>query len=557
MGITDFYKATRTSSSEKRSENATDNISNYDETSGDELEAGVQLDQNVKSIGVISATFLIINRCIGAGIFATGASIYNFSGSVGASLMLWVGGTIIAFSGLLVYLEFGSILTRNGSEVVYLQHIYKKPNFLVISAYAVYALTMPWTAGNSIVTGEYILTAAGKEVTQWNSRGIALAVVTFAFAINAFNAKLGLWVANTLGSFKIIIILFIIITGWVGLGNGIKSSNFSPTHNFSNAFDGETPTGYGIVNALYNVIWSYVGYSNASYALGEVKNPQKVLKVAAPSAFIGIAIAYMLVNIAYYAVVPTEVISTSKRILVAEFFFHAFGTNASKAASVFVALSAWGNVMSVIFAQGRIITQLGRQSVIPFSRFFGSSKPFNTPFTGLLEHWIIGIIFICAVPPGDSYNFILNLVSYPLNVINSFLGAGLIWIYIRKRQGKIEWNPPIKASLPVAIFFFLSSLYLVVAPYIPPTAGQSVYESLPYWLHAVVAWGIFGLGGIYWAVWTQLLPRLGGYKLVEKEVLGDDGFWRNKVYKVAKDSTEDEIQEQIAAENAADSGIKH
>ena len=265
----------------------------------------------------------------------------------------------------------------------------------------------------------------------------------------------------------------------------------------------------------------------------------------------------MLVNIAYYAVVPTEVISTSKRILVSEFFYYAFGTNASKAASVFVALSAWGNVMSVIFAQGRIITQLGRQSVIPFSRFFGSSRPFNTPFTGLLEHWIIGVIFICAVPPGDSYNFILNLVSYPLNVINSFLGAGLIWIYIRKRQGKFEWNAPIKATLPVTIFFFLSSLYLVIAPYVPPSEGQSVYEKLPYWLHAVVAWGIFGLGGIYWAIWTQLLPRIGGYKLVEKEVLGDDGFWRNKVYKVSKDSSEDEIQEQIEAEIAADKDIKH
>lgn len=36
MGITDFYKATRTSSSEKRSDVNTDNLSNY-ETSGDEL----------------------------------------------------------------------------------------------------------------------------------------------------------------------------------------------------------------------------------------------------------------------------------------------------------------------------------------------------------------------------------------------------------------------------------------------------------------------------------------------------------------------------------------
>ena len=190
----------------------------------------------------------------------------------------------------------------------------------------------------------------------------------------------------------------------------------------------------------------------------------KVLKVSAPLALLGIAIAYMLVNIAYYAVVPVDVIAASKRILVADFFYYAFGSKASKAAAVFVALSAWGNVMSVIFSQGRIITQLGRSGVIPFSRFFGSSKPFNTPFTGLLEHWIIGVIFICAVPPGDSYNFILNLVSYPLNVINTLLGAGLVWIYIRKYQGKYEWNPKIKATFPVAVFFFLSSLYLVAAP---------------------------------------------------------------------------------------------
>ncbi|KGU13420.1 hypothetical protein MEQ_01140 [Candida albicans P87] len=543
MGFTDLYKPSE--SPEKKSDTNTDNLSEY--STDHEIEAGVQLDQNVKQIGIISATFLIINRCIGAGIFATGSTIYTLSGSVGTSLILWVAGTLIAFAGLLVYMEFGSVLTRNGSEVVYLQHIYKSPRFLVISSYAVYALTMPWTAGNSVVTGEYILTAAGKEVTQWNSRGIALAVVTFAFLINAINAKAGLFMANTLGSFKIVIILFIIITGWVGLGNGIKTGHFEPTHNFHNAFEGQTPTGYGICVALYNVIWSFVGYSNASYALGEVKNPMKVLKVSAPLALLGIAIAYMLVNIAYYAVVPVDVIAASKRILVADFFYYAFGSKASKAAAVFVALSAWGNVMSVIFSQGRIITQLGRSGVIPFSRFFGSSKPFNTPFTGLLEHWIIGVIFICAVPPGDSYNFILNLVSYPLNVINTLLGAGLVWIYIRKYQGKYEWNPKIKATFPVAVFFFLSSLYLVAAPYIPPSEGQSVYEKLPYWLHAVVTWGVFGLGGIYWVIWTQLLPRFGGYKLVEKEVLGEDGFWRNKIYKVSKDSTEEEIQQQVEA----------
>jgi amino acid transporter len=54
---------------------------------------------------------------------------------------------------------------------------------------------------------------------------------------------------------------------------------------------------YGIVTALYNVIWSYIGYSNANYALSEAKDPVKVLKRAAPAALILVSILYMLVNV--------------------------------------------------------------------------------------------------------------------------------------------------------------------------------------------------------------------------------------------------------------------
>ena len=129
------------------------------------------------------------------------------------------------------------------------------------------------------------------------------------------------------------------------------------------------------MNALYNVIWSYVGYSNINYALGEVKNPVKVLRIAAPTAFISLAIIYMFVNIAYFAVVPKEEIANSGRILAASFFRYAFGKTAETASSVFVALSALGNVMSVIFSQGRIIRQLGREGSLPFSRFFATQKP--------------------------------------------------------------------------------------------------------------------------------------------------------------------------------------
>lgn len=54
------------------------------------------------------------------------------------------------------------------------------------------------------------------------------------------------------------------------------------------------------MTALYNVIWSYIGYSNANYALSETKNPIRTLKIAAPSALIAVSVIYMLVNVCLY-----------------------------------------------------------------------------------------------------------------------------------------------------------------------------------------------------------------------------------------------------------------
>ncbi|SGZ47087.1 CIC11C00000004468 [Sungouiella intermedia] len=521
--------------------NVSDNESNV---------AVVNIDKNKKEIGVVSAIFLITNRIIGAGVFSTASTILNLSGSVGTSMIMWVIGSIIAFSGLLTYMELGSAIPRNGGEKNYLEYIYTKPKFFVTAMYASYIFFLGWAAGNSIVTGEFLLNAAGKEITQWNSRGIGIAVITFAFLLNGLHVKSGLYLANALGIFKVVIVLFISVTGWVALGGGIKTNNFQKTHNFDDAFKGTSPSGYGIVNALYNVIWSYVGYSNANYALGEIKNPVRVLKIAAPSALFIITILYILVNVAYYAVVPAEEVRTSGRIVVASFFKYAFGDLAEKAASVFVALSTLGNVLSVIFSQGRIIQLLGREGSLPFSKFFATQRPFNSPFVGLFQHWVVCVITILAPPPGDAYNFIMNLISYPLNVVNTFVGVGLLYLKWRSYKGYLPWTPPIKIWWPVVAFFTLSSFYLIVAPYIPPTDGQSVYKDLPYWIHCVVTWGVFGVGGVYWVLWSILLPRYGKYTLVAREILGSDGFWRNKFIKVPHGEDIDEYTEGVINEEA-------
>lgn len=367
-------------------------------------------------------------------------------------LLLWL------LLWLLVGEEEDADLDRNGGEKNYLEYVFTKPKFLATAMYAAYTVLLGWAASNSVVFGEYILNAADVEVSRWNQRGIGLACITVAFLIHATAVKWGLRLQNLLGVVKLVIILFVIVAGWVALAGHVKID--PPPHSFSNAFEGTTGSGYGIVMALYNVIWSFIGYSNANYvsfrpftlqpgedlylpgiglmdqALSETKNPVRTLKIAAPLAIGSVGVFYILCNIAYFAAVPKSQFLSSGQTVAATFFGNMFGARAEKVMSVFVALSAFGNVLSVIFSQGRsmlslslhlfarpsrachtdkhiVVQELGREGVLPFSKFLASNKPFNAPAAGLFEHYIVSIIIMLAPPPGDAYNFLVKYVSLP------------------------------------------------------------------------------------------------------------------------------------------------
>lgn len=472
--------------------------------------------------------FLIVNRVIGTGIFATPGTILSLSGSVGLSLFIWVAGMLIALAGTAVYMEFGTAIPKNGGEKNYLEYVYRKPKFLTTGLYTGYVLLLGWASGNSVVFGTYILHAAQVEVNRFNQRGVGVACITAAFLIHATSVKWGIRLQNLLGSIKLVIIMIIVVAGWVALAGHVKLPEDEKPHNFTNAFEGTTGSAYGVVMALYNVIWSYIGYSNANYALSETKNPVRTLKIAAPLAIGVISVLYMFVNIAYFAAVPKDEILAARQLVAAAMFKNVFGGPAERVLSVFVALSAFGNVLSVIFSQGRLVQELGREGILPFSRFWASNRPFNAPTAGLFEHWAISLIIMLAPPPGDAYDFIMNLISYPLAVINTFVSGGLVYLYLNRKAW--NWNPPISATLPVVIFFFLSNVYLVVAPFVPPTDGQSVYKDLPYWLHCVVGIAIIVAGGLYWLVWAVILPKIGGYELVQEIVVDDIDGWERNVF---------------------------
>lgn len=119
------------------------------------------ISQAKRQIGTVSAFFLVFNRMVGTGIFATPSTIFSLSGSVGLSLFIWVAGMIIAGAGMAVYLEFGTGLPRNGGEKNYLEFVYRKPKYLATGFYTGYVILLGTSTAmrNSGGMGDVMLTA--------------------------------------------------------------------------------------------------------------------------------------------------------------------------------------------------------------------------------------------------------------------------------------------------------------------------------------------------------------------------------------------------------------
>ena len=83
-------------------------------------------------LGAFSVACLLFNRLIGSGIFNSSSVIFYNTQSIGASLLIWLYGVVMAMSGVLLYIELGLTVPRwqlrdgtkistprSGAELVY------------------------------------------------------------------------------------------------------------------------------------------------------------------------------------------------------------------------------------------------------------------------------------------------------------------------------------------------------------------------------------------------------------------------------------------------------
>ncbi|KAF2276618.1 amino acid transporter-like protein [Westerdykella ornata] len=488
-----------------------DGIRVFQDPNGAPVEQVSPLGYHVGWAGIL---FLNVSQMVGTGIFSTPGSILRALDSVGLSLLYWVFGALIAAAGLAVYLEYASMFpSRSGGQVTYLEQAYPRPVFLFPTAYAFFVVAFSFSSSNAVVLSRYIFRAAQYQATEWAHKGLALASYTFLAILCLISTRWSIRLMNLISAVKLIILLFIVCTGFAVLDG--RTSVTDPHANFRDSFKKVTNNGNGIVNALVNINFAYTGYSNAFNV-----NPFRTLKRIAPLSLLIVSILYILANVAYFAAVPASDILNSDTLTAALFFEAVFGPSA-KGLPALIAVSAAGNIMAVIIGSTRMIRECARQGVIPYPHLWASTRPFGTPFAPIVLKWALTCIVILALPFGDAFNFLVDLRSYPDSVFLFLMVVGIYYLRYRRKKAGL---PPaaFQAWHSALIFSAAVCLFLLIMPWYPPDDGGDV--SFWYATYCAVGIGLMLGMGLYYLFWIKWLPKWKYYAIrTETLVSEQDG----------------------------------
>ncbi|KXT03392.1 hypothetical protein AC578_3942 [Pseudocercospora eumusae] len=475
------------------------------------------------------AYILTISRVLGSGIFATPGIILAAVGSPGLSLALWVVGAILAYFGMAIMLEYGCMLPRSGGEKVYLEFTYRKPKYLVTILMATQAILFGLTASNCIVFAQYTLFALGVEGTELVRKTLALALLTAITVMHTCFMKTGIRIQNFLGWIKIVLIVFMISSGLFVVLFRRDQRSTENVHLEKPSTDSLDWTWHGfwagsiwswgaIATSILKVFYSFAGLNNVNNVLNEVKDPVRTLKSVAITTLTTACGLYLLVNIAYFSVVPLEEIKTSGELVAALFFERVFGDAVGRQIlPIMVAISAAGNVMVVVFAYARLKQELARTGLMPFSRFLSSNAPFGSPIGGLIIHYIPTAL-ILTIPHGDVYSFVLEAEGYIGQLLSILIAIGLL----RLRWERPDLERPYKAWLPGVLIRLLVAFALVLAPFFPSEAqrAKGILGSAAY---ALIGISVLTFGIVYWYIYTIAWPRWRGHRLEDKTETLHDG----------------------------------
>ena len=248
--------------------------------------------EQAPSLGLTSATALVIGSIVGVGVF-TMPGVLAAAGTCSLIVL-----AVVAVGAMLLAVLFGQ-LTRRVPKADGGLYAYARHEFGDFAGYlTAWSYWLSSWGGNAAIVASWVFYVDAlfsishpSSMTNWS---IALLGLWVPAAVNLAGVRQMAWFQNVTVVLKFLPLLFVGVVGWFF----VSSANFGPF----NASGGSLWTAIGIAAGV--AVFSFIGVECAAITAKRVKDPRKNVGRASVLGTAACAILYLLVSAAVMGLVP-------------------------------------------------------------------------------------------------------------------------------------------------------------------------------------------------------------------------------------------------------------
>jgi APA family basic amino acid/polyamine antiporter len=326
-------------------------------------------------LGLWDIVGIVVGGVIGSGIFIVPAAIAAEIRSPFLMLAVWLLGGLLSLFGALSLSELGAAFPQAGGMYVYLREAYGSlvaflfgwALFLIIDTGAIATLAV---AFSSLYLPHFV------DLPPVASRGIAAGAVLFLVVVNYIGVR---WGANLQNAFALLkfAALFGVCSIVFLFAEGDRTHYTEPALPL---FNWNLLESLGI--AVVATLWAYKGWESPTYSAGETKNPGRNIPMGILLGISSVILLYLLANLAYLYVLPTDEIARSDRIA-SEAMNAAVGPMGASIIAFIILLSIMGAANQVVLTSPRVYFAMARDGLF-FKRVAEVHPKYLTPHVSIV-----------------------------------------------------------------------------------------------------------------------------------------------------------------------------
>ena len=430
-----------------------------------------------RALTLFPTTAIVIGAVVGSGIFATPAGMARDVGNASILLIIWVAAGALTLFGALTQCELIGQMPRTGGLYQYFREIYGErigflygwANFMIAGSGAIAAIAIIF----AYYFGEFV--ALPHLAANWEAMPLSIPLLGDIFPfkdigakcvgasiiiiltwVNIRGVKVGATLQTISTSAKVLAILAILAVAFIAGSHIGSTAHWTEVTAHGASLGGWKLLG-AIALAVTGAFWSYDGWGNVSYIAGEVKDPSKTIPRAIILATFTFISIYVLMNLAYFFILPVEAVAGAADDRVASLMMSTvIGGFGGALVAALIMLSTFDTTNSSILTNARVYYAMAKDK-----RFVPGAAAvhprFQTPHIALIYQGAWSLILIFT----GSFDILLSMYIFINWLLYVFMALGVFIMRKRHPDAERPFKVPGYPYVPL-IFILFATAYVVL-----------------------------------------------------------------------------------------------